>query len=823
MPHTIQSGKENSPCNKQWIYPENKPVSPELIKAAGSTIIAQLLLNRGINTPEKIKTFLNPENNELISPYVFDHMKKSVERINIAIETQEKIIIWGDFDADGVTSTSLLFKALKYLNANVDYYIPDRTDEGHGLNSASICKLISSQKVKLIITVDCGSSNATEITLAKGLGTDIIVTDHHEIPEILPPAYAILNPKAPQANPECTELECLAGVGVAYKLACAVLESNGKEDYSKQILHLAAIGTIADVVPLIGENRSIVAKGLKLIETLRPEPVIKILESANYKIEKGISAEMIAFGVAPRINAIGRLREANLAVKLLISEDIEEIEQITKELNYNNQQRQKMCESMFIETDMKISREIDLENNRAIVLSQPNWHPGIIGIVASKLTEKFNKPTFLISVDEENQIARCSARSVKGLHLHNTLTMLEEYFIRFGGHAFAAGFSLDLEKVNFDEFKSKLNATVNQNFDDTFLEPVLEIEMDLQPEDISVEFVNELNRLAPFGECNPTPVFSISNLILKQYKTMGAGKNHLKLFLSDDTDNTFEAVWWQNNCLDVSVLDRVNVAFCTEINSYGQKESIQLVVKDLILADSSQINQIKPEIVTTNPVLENMEPRWIDYRNKTDVERVISSYIKTTNDSVIIYAENRNTVETLEKDAILTERIIDRLNIPEANQLVLFDLPPDICVLSELIGISDARIIHLAGSNYDEITSTEVIKMISGMLKYAYTNRNGEVNISEIAARLSISDMAVKTCIELLHRANVVNVTCELGGIITYKFIGSADLSSIVNLEEHNLLVETLTAINNFRKQLLEYEISKIKKLLGTFKSSTMF
>jgi len=809
--------KTDNPCNKRWVYPENQSLSPELVKAAGSNIVAKLLLNRGINTPDKVKVFLNPESVELISPYVFDHMKKSVERINKAIKDQEKIIIWGDFDADGVTSTSLLYKALKYLDANVEYYIPERTNEGHGLNSSSICKLISSQKVKLIITVDCGTSNITEITLAKGLGTDVIVTDHHEPPEILPSAYAILNPKIQQENKNCTELECLAGVGVAYKLAYAVLESNNKENYSEDLLHLAAIGTIADVVPLIRENRTIVARGLKLIETRRPQPIVKLLESASYKIEKGISSEMIAFGIAPRINAVGRLREASLAVKLLISEDLTEIEQITKELNYNNQQRQKMCENMFVETDMKIASELDLENNRAIILDQSNWHPGIIGIVASKLTEKYNKPAFLISIDEENKTARCSARSVKGLNLHDTLTILENYFVQFGGHASAAGFSIDLEKVNFNEFKNKLNTTVNQNFDSTYLESALEIEMDLQPEDVSIELINELNRLAPFGECNPAPIFSVSNLTLKQYKTMGSNNNHLKLFLSDDDNNIFEAVWWQKNCIEASVLDKINLAFCPDINFFGGKTSIQLVVKDLML--SSQGNQKKADSVQALPVLENVEPRWVDHRKKTGVEKVFSNYLKTTKDSVILYAENKNTIETLEKDPFLKEKTVTRLNVKKSDQLILFDLPPDISVLSELINNSEAQIIHLTGKDFDEINPVEVIKMLSGMLKYAYANRGGEVNVTEIASKLFISDMAIKSCIELLHNSNIINVADESKGTVKYKFLGSKDLSLITNLKEYSFFVETLNAINEFRKQLAEDDASRIQKLVNTFKS----
>lgn len=816
MTQIVQSEKTNNNCKKRWIYPENKSASAEFIRAAGSNIIAKLLLNRNITSPEQAIAFLNPESQKLTSPYIFDHMKKAVERINQAAVNQEKIIVWGDFDADGVTSTSLLYKALKYIDANVDFYIPDRSNEGHGLNSASILKLISAQKAKLIITVDCGISSMAEIALAKGFNTDIIITDHHEPPEVLPPAFAIINPKVHQESENPSNLEYLAGVGVAYKLAQAVLESNNKEQYTENLLHLAAIGSIADVVPLIGENRTIVAKGLKLIETKRPQPVLKLLESAGCRLDKGVSADMIAFGIAPRINAVGRLKEADLAVKLLISEDIDEIEQLTKELNYNNQQRQKMCENLFLEAEMKVSDKIDLKNNRAIILYQNNWHPGIIGIVASKLTEKYNKPTFLISVNEEEKTARCSARSVKGLNLHETLSTLADNFIQFGGHAFAAGFSIDIEKIRLNDFIDKLNSAVNENYDDTFLEPVLEVEMEIQPEDISVEMIEEINRLAPFGESNPAPVFSLSNLVLKQYKTMGANNNHLKLFLSDDNNNVFEAVWWQKSCLEPSILDKINVAFCPDINSFGGKTNIQLVVKDLSGANSS-IEQKQTDFTIDKSENDKIIPKWIDYRRKSGLDKVFSSLIKTSKDNIIIYSENTRTLDLLGRDLFLKDKIINRLNISKAEQVILLDLPPDMATLSDLIRLSNAKIIHFAGQNHFKTEPVEIIKMVSGMLKYAYNNMNGEVYINQIASKLFVSDMAVKMCINLLVRAQIINILDKTTNSIKFSFIGSKDMSEISQTKGYTDFSEAIDAVNSFRKQLFDDDIPKIQKLLDLY------
>ena len=416
-------------CYK-WTY-KNKEITgdvfAEIKNATGSGIIASLLINRGITCPEKAKNFLDPDNIEISSPYFFEDMKKSVERINKAIADQENIVIYGDFDADGVTSTSLLYKALKYLGANVNYYIPDRTEEGHGLNRASLCKLISQEKAKLLITVDCGISNLAEIKLAESLGTNVIVTDHHEPLEELPSAYAIIDPKTLAEDP--TGLKYLAGVGVAFKLAEALLEANGKQDYAEELLYLVAIGTVGDVVPLLGENRAFVHKGLELLSRKKPASIAKILEIAGYKPDKKISSGIIAFGIVPRINAIGRLSKAKIAVELLTAEDDhEKINTLVEELDRNNKERQQICEETFKQAEAKIKWEVDLDRDKALILADPEWHSGIVGIVASKLVEKYYRPALLIALDEENREGRCSARSVSSLNLFETLGFFRPFY-----------------------------------------------------------------------------------------------------------------------------------------------------------------------------------------------------------------------------------------------------------------------------------------------------------------------------------------------------------------------------------------------------------
>ncbi len=808
-------------CNLEnkykWVYPENKQVSTELVKAAGSHVVAQLLLNRGIDTPEKIKAFLNLDNTKISSPFIFEHMDKAVNRINQAIEKQEHIVIYGDFDADGVTSTSLLFKTLKHLNANVSFFIPDRSEEGHGLNSASICKLISSKKAKLIITVDCGVSNITEIALAKSFGTDVIITDHHEAPEVLPSAYAIINPKLMD---EDTDLKYLAGVGVAYKLASALLESHNKVDYTDNILCLVAVGTIADVVPLLGENRALVHRGLKLLSRDRAPGLVKLLEIAGCNLDQ-VSANSIAFGVAPRINAIGRLAEASLAVDLLISDNIEEIEIIAKKLNNNNKIRQQMCESTFIEATSKVNNECDLEKEKAIILADPNWHPGIIGIVASKLVEKFYRPAFLISIDEEKNKARCSARSIEGVNLHEILSHNAESFEVFGGHAFAAGFALDLNKVSFEELKNKLNSTVNRFSGTDFLEPKLKIDLDINSNDLSIDLIEELDKLAPFGECNPFPVFSISNLTLKQFKTMGSANNHLKIFLADDNDNMFEAVWWQNNNLDIAVLDKVNVAFAPDINTFGGKTKVQLIIKDIQKTDSvvnqTLSNQTKKESLSEKSVLSDLNssgPKWVDHRSKVNFEKNLINYLKLSKKSISIFAEDSNSLEILKKDQILITRIVNRLSIEKADELFIFDMPTDLDTLINLLEKSEAKLVHIIGKNITEIDPNKVIKTMSGMLKFAHTNKNGEININQIASLLYISSDTAYNCINLLNKAGVIQVYNQDIDKIKFGFIGSKDISFVINLEEYGYFIDSIKTSEEFRHQLRILDIESIQNLI---------
>jgi len=796
----------------KWVVPVHENLTEELIEASGSKLIANLLLNRGISQPDEAKAFLNFDYDKISSPEVFEDIPKAVERIAKAVEKQEHIAIYGDFDADGITSTALLYKTLKKIGADVSCYIPDRSDEGHGMNSASVCKIISSRKAKLIITVDCGINDVSEINLAKNFGTDIIITDHHQPGETLPNAYAAINPKLVA---DAKGIKHLAGVGVAFKLACAVLNHFNIKDFEKELLPLVAIGTIADVAPLLEENRILVWHGLNLMSRSKPLGITKLLESAGYKTDKDISAEDVAFGIAPRINAVGRLSDAQEAVDLLLTDDDKTAEELANKLSANNRQRQLMCETTFKEAEEKIVAEVNLEKDKVIILADKNWHEGIVGIVASKIVEKYNRPAFMVCLDEENNLAKCSARSTPGLNLYETLDEFKDYFERYGGHSLAAGFCLDMSKKNFKEFVKALKSYVNKKLKSFELEPELIIDGIITPQELTPELVEEIKKLAPFGEGNSYPVFAVKNLCLKQYKTMGSANNHLKIHFTDKDDNVYDAVWWQKSSLDFSLSDRTDIAFSPEINYFGGKEKVQLILKDIKTAEDEEKSPKKSEEVQEAVKETSFSPKWVDHRKRTGIERIFTNYIKTSGSAVSIFAENRFSLENLEKNPVLKSKLINRLNAGKTDQLVFYDLPPDNKVFSEIVKNSRARIVHMTCSDYNGNNPMEIIKTVSGMLKYAHNNMDGKVTVNEIATRLYSSDDVVCSCIELLAGVKVISLKNKSREAVSFEFNNGINGSTIVNSPEYKVFCEKIKAMEAFRKTLAEADINEIRNLVS--------
>ena len=538
--------------------------------------MAVLLLLRGIADEKDIALYMNKGLDGIHSPFLLSDMETACERIINAINSKEKITVYGDYDVDGITATTVLTDFLASVGAEVDYYIPNRFSEGYGLNILAVNK-IARNGAKLMITVDCGISSIGEIEFAKTQKLDVIVTDHHSCKNEIPKAVAVINPK--RADSEYP-FSGLAGVGVAFKLVLALakkLSLNTKDIFLKYA-DIVAIGTIADVVPLLDENRIIADRGIKIIQNTQNFGIKALLEVAGCK-DKEITASLVAFSLAPRINAAGRMEKASLAVELFKSKSYEEASELAEHLDSLNKMRRSIEQKIF--DDAQILAE-NLENPLVYVLKAKGWHHGVIGIVASRLCEKFSRPCILLS-DEDGK-CKGSGRSIEGFNLFDALSDSEEVLTAFGGHAQAAGLSIKSEDV--DAFAKRINDYAKKIIKPEMLIPVLSVDCEINPAHITLEWANALKKLEPFGCDNETPVFSLSGVKILSQGTMGADKQHLYMRVAKG-ENIFSTVGFGMGGLSQELFQgyMADIAFTMNINTYNGTESVQLLIKDLKKAD----------------------------------------------------------------------------------------------------------------------------------------------------------------------------------------------------------------------------------------------
>ncbi|MDD3236550.1 MAG: single-stranded-DNA-specific exonuclease RecJ [Candidatus Gastranaerophilales bacterium] len=795
-----------------WKIKGLKKVPNDVLNVAKSDIVARLLVNRGIDNASKAVDFLNPLKMKITPPDVFSDMQKAVDRIKIAVAAGENITIYGDFDADGITSTSVLFKTLKTVGANVSYYIPNRETESHGLNTKALVNIISKNKAKLIITVDCAVSNIQEIKFANGFKTDVIVTDHHEAPEELPPAYAILNPKAQGALSEDLTLEeienlnYLAGVGVAFKLAVAVLQEFDKVEAFNDLLPLVALGTIADVVPLLGENRCFVEMGLMLIKNERNYGLTKLLKTAGVQNFDNINSETIAFTVAPRINAAGRLDTADVAFRLLTSENESEVEKCVEVLNTLNAERQQLCDDIYLEALDMINSEPQLYKS-SIALFKNGWHIGVIGIVASKLVEKFNVPVFMMTKDkEENSVIRCSCRSIPQVNVFEVLSVHSDLFIGFGGHSLAAGFSFDENTISFENFRTELNSTIVEATLNVDLTPIIDIDFELTPESLSIDLVAEINALQPFGAMNPAPVFALRNLSVNSFKMMGQNQNHLKLFVKSSNGTMLECVKWNVPSFSLPLGSPLDIAFSPKINSFNGNVSVQLDLSD-----------VHSDFLQENALCSAKDCDIIDSRKKTDMFSQICDYIRSSKEKTALFIESKRAKDFVSGIENQSYCIFDRKSAPDdAAQIMFFDCPPSKDVFEKIISKSSPSLIHLM--NFDSKTPSidEFIKLVSGMARYSCKNKNGKFDVFDVAKYINVSINSVELAVSLLADSGIISVKkLEDETVYNIAFKESVNASKIRENTFYSSLKEELSNVASFKNKLNTLDVSEIKKLLN--------
>ena len=553
---------------KKWEYcnVNTKEVEEIKNKYNVSELAATVISNKNLTT--SVDVFLNPTRNDFYDPFLMPDMEIAVDRIIKAIESKEKVIIYGDYDVDGITSITVLKSFLRDRGLDVGCYIPNRLDEGYGLNKAAIEGIVK-DGYTLMITVDCGISCIEEIEYANSLGIETIVTDHHEPAETLPNAIAVVDAKRKDNKYPYNQL---AGVGVVFKVAQAISKKyNLDEKEYLKYLDLVCVGTISDIVPLVDENRVISKLGLKLVAVTKNVGLRALIESIG---AKNVDSSLISFGIAPRINACGRLGYEQEALKLFFTENIVEAQEIAKELNRYNAERQQKEVKIYNESIEMI--ENGEKNSACIILGHKDWHHGVIGIVSSKVTEMYYKPSILIGFEDGE--GKGSGRSIHGFDLHEALGKCQDHIDRFGGHSMAIGISV--KESEFEAFKKDVEKYVEDAHIENLV-PIIKIDKEINDNDIKIETVNELKMLEPFGEANKMPIFIYKNLKIDSIRALSEGK-HIKLTLRDK-NIVIDAIGFNmgNLANDYLLGDRIDVVGSLEINKFNGRENVQINLKDI--------------------------------------------------------------------------------------------------------------------------------------------------------------------------------------------------------------------------------------------------
>ena len=557
---------------KKWqIYQVDTEKIEEIHKKYNiNKLLATILVNRGIIEEKQIEKFLKPKRSDFYEPYKMPDMSIAVDRIIKAIENKEKTIIYGDYDVDGITSVTVLKSFLEERGLVVAEYIPNRLQEGYGLNKTAV-EEIAKQGYTLMITVDCGISAIEEVKYANELGLETIITDHHEPGAELPKALAVVDTKRKDNE---YPFRNLAGVGVVFKLIQAIGMKLGldEKEYLKY-LDIVCIGTISDIVPLVDENRVIVKLGLKLVEQTRNLGLRSILQASGYN---KINSSTISFGVAPRINASGRMGHQEDALQLFLSKEKDEVDELTQKLEQYNKLRQETEKNIYADAIMQIERD-GLINNNTIVVKGKNWHHGVIGIVSSKITEMYFKPSILLC--EEDGYGKGSGRSIPGFDLYEALTECNDCIDKFGGHSMAVGINVKSDK--FEEFKQKLEQVAKDKHIEEIV-PILKIDAQISLDEINKDMVDSLNELEPYGEENKTPLFAFKNLRIDSIRALSEGK-HLKLTLKD-SKNIVNAIGFNLGELsnEYRIGDKVDVVGNLEINTFNGVDNVQINIKDIM-------------------------------------------------------------------------------------------------------------------------------------------------------------------------------------------------------------------------------------------------
>ncbi len=749
-------------------------------------LVASLLINRGLDTVNSARYFLFGKE-QFHDPYLLKGMDIAVKRIREAIEKQEPILIFGDYDADGVSSTTVLMLTLRDLGANVQFYIPNRFTEGYGPNEPAF-RRAAKNGIKLIITVDTGISAINEAAIAKEIGLDLIITDHHEPGPVLPEAMAIIHPKLHDSIYPFREL---AGVGVAFKLAHALYG-----EVPEHLLEIAVIGTIADLVSLKDENRLIAKKGLEKLKVTENKGLKAILKVAGVD-SQSINEETIGFSLAPRINAVGRLENADMAVELLLTDDPYEAEALAQEMDELNKTRQSIVNSITLEAIEEVERNYPVDSNSVLVIGKEGWNAGVIGIVASRLVEKFYRPTIVLSFDKEKGLAKGSARSITGFDLFKNLSECRDILPHFGGHPMAAGMTLKLEDVS--DLRQRLNNLANEQLTEEDFIPITTLDHQIKVEEINLSSLEELNLLAPFGMDNPKPKVLISNVEISTMRKIGSEQNHLKVMVNENGTN----------------LDGIGFGLGHLVDHISPASKISLIGE---LAVNEWNNIRKPQIFIQDVSVESWQ--LFDHRG---VKRIHSMVNTIPNEKRKYIVFNREQLEKI--DSALTSEVILIKDEAEAKafdseqaNVVLVDLPHSKELLHHLFnGKRPARIyayFHKENSDFfSTIPTRDHFKWF-----YAFLLKKGPIDLGrygdEIAKHRGWSTETITFMSKVFSELDFV--TINNGFITLNKQSQKRDLTDSITYQtkqaqyalERDLLFSSFQQLKSWFDQVIEESVT---------------
>ncbi|WAW15562.1 single-stranded-DNA-specific exonuclease RecJ [Peptostreptococcus equinus] len=816
---------------KKWnLKTLSSPQSNDLIKEMKiSDSIGQILINRNIDEKEKLDMYINPKIESLRNPFLLKDMDKAVSRIKDAISRKEKIVIYGDYDVDGVSSTSILLIYFNHVNYPVDFYIPNRLEEGYGLNIEAIDH-IKEMGANLIITVDCGITSVEEVEYAKEKSIDVIISDHHEPQEELPRAVAVIDPK----REDCKyPFKGICGCGVAFKLIHAL---SGDEDFFANInlyLEIVALATICDVMPVLDENRIIVKNGMEIMGKGANKGMEALIKVCAIDKEK-LRSSHLGFAIGPRINASGRLGFSRLGVELFIENDSDKAFEIAELMNLKNQERQDIESYIYNQVEDRIRSDKSYSKDKVLVLSGRGWHHGIIGIVASKITEKYYKPTILLCSDEDG-IAVGSARSIKGFDIFSALCKCSDLMMKFGGHEQAAGMTMEETKV--EELRKIINEIADYRLEEQDLIENIGIEYMIKADDLTLDLEEELHILEPFGIRNPTPYFMMQECLVKAVYYMGKDKKHIKLIIENGKEFDCVGFGLAHLLNDFEVGDLIDIVFTINKNTYMGNTKLQLMIKDIKLNKPCNmknniylnekiyymlLNKINSEkndeylIKNMDMCNEIKENKFFDQKKE-----ILSRKIKREENILSQYQENTlvlyNTIEGYcrsKSDSSLLEfenvelaylSNIDKYDIKVYNKIIIYDYFYD---LDELLFIyckknKDTEVIMNFG-NQDFIYLNKSIRNMEFdrdefvvIYKHLMGINEDKITYSKFIKSQKFSPLKIMIILETFKNAQILNYKINYeNDILCFNFLPKP--AKKLSLEENSVVIKLKNIIKKY-------------------------